>query len=338
MRKMFLIILLAAFSFAIYSCGEKKAVVEIKDLKTYSDPGFGFGINYPSNWMSQNLLGDRFLTYTSKEGLKRFRKYDAEGEAAAKIEIMALKLNEGQTIDTVMARKFFEPSQYSAPAPVAIDGVKGFKQTYSFDLNDGVFNGEIYYAQKDPTVVTVITFEAFGGTFDKYKDKFAEILNSVKLAAVQERKVDTVKKVVEAPPPSSNLVNSKGEGFSIMVPDNFDIKSPKISGALKSYLFTGERRADCDIRVDIFDASKGKLDKIAQDNKSKHGNAEPKATTFAGEKAYQFEYSPVAQVKSRVFYVVKNAKLFRITMNWFAGEEASYKPIFEKSLSSFKFQ
>ncbi|ROL57005.1 hypothetical protein D9V84_06155 [Bacteroidetes/Chlorobi group bacterium Naka2016] len=332
----FLFLLLA---FVVFSCGEKKQIVEIKELATYDDPIMGFSIKYPTNWEIQKYPGDRFLAFTTKTVIKRFRTFDPEGEAGAKIELLAIKLPEGQTIDSVIAKKQFTPETYSAPTKVVIDGVEAVKQTYEFPLGDGVFHGEIYYAQKDPQVVTVISFEAFGSTFENYKAGFDQILNSVKLAYIPQVAPDTVKKVVEAPPPSSNLIEYKGEGFSIKIPDNFDVRNPKVGGALKSYQYIGERRLDCDIRIDIFDASKqNKLDKIVEDNKARHKNTEPKPTTLSGEKAYYFEYSPIQNVKSRVYYVVHNNKLYRITMNWFVGEEQNYKPIFEKSVNSFKFQ
>lgn len=335
-----ILVLIAFFmTFLFFSCGEKKQIVEIKDLATYDDPIMGFSIKYPTNWEIQRYPGDRFLAFSSKTAIKRFRTFDPTGESGAKIELLVIKLPEGQTIDSVMSKKQFTPETYSSPTKVVIDGVEAFKQTYEFPLGDGVFHGEIYYAQKDPKVVTVISFEAFGGTFDNYKSSFEQILNSVKLAYFPQVGPDTVKKVVEAPPPSSNLIEYKGEGFAIRIPDNFDVRNPKVGGALKSYQYIGERRLDCDIRIDIFDASKqNKLEKIVEDNKAKHKNTEPRPTSISGEKAYYFEYSPIQNVKSRVYYVVHNNKLYRITMNWFSGEEQLYKPIFEKSINSFKFQ
>lgn len=336
MRKVFLVIL--PIILFIFSCGERKQIVEIKDLATYEDPIMGFSIKYPTNWEIQKYPGDRFLAFSTKTAIKRFRTFDPEGETGAKIELLVIKLPEGQTIDSVMAKKQFTPETYSEPTKVTIDGIEAFKQSYQFPLGDGDFYGEIYFAQKDPKVVTILSFEAFGSTFDNYKSSFEQILNSVKLAYMPQVTTDTIKKVVEAPPPSSNFVNYKGDGFIISIPDNFDVRNPKVGGSIKSYQYIGERRLDCDIRIDIFDASKqNKLDKIVEDNKPKHKNTEPIASTISGVKAYYFEYSPIQNVKSRVYYVVNNNRLYRITMNWFVGEEQLYRPVFEKSLNSFKF-
>lgn len=339
MKRLFIFIVSAiVFSFLLSSCGKKKNVVEISGLSTYTDAGAGFVIQYPTNWTSTNTIGERFVSFTSKESIRRFKSFDPEGIAAAKIDIQAVKLKEGQTLDTIMNLKQFEQNIYSKPVEVTIDGVKAMKQTYEFPLTDGKFQGEIYYAMKDQNYVTVISFETFADLFDTYKDKFAEILKSVKLAQKTVAKSDTVKKEVQADPPSSKLTNYKGDGFTMQVPDNFDVKNPK-SNAIKSYKFEGMRRGDCYILIDVFDASKqNKLDKIVADNKPKY-NTEPKATNISGQKAYVFEYAASAQIQRRVFFAVNGNKLFRITVDYNKTEDADlFKPVFDKSIATFKFQ
>lgn len=339
MRKILLLLSFICILILLESCNGKKNVVEIKELETYKDPVLNFTIMYPKNWETQRYPGDRFLAYSSKTVIKRFKTFDPEGESGAKIELLAIHLVEGQTIDSVMSKKIFTPETYTSPQKVSIDGVEGYKETYQFPLGDGLFQGEIFFAQKDPKVVTVITFEAFAETFSYYKPWFQQILNSVKLATLTTIAPDTMRKVVEGPPPSENLITYSGDGFSIKIPDNFDIRNPKVAGAIKSYQYIGERRLDCDIRIDIFDASKqNKLDKIVEDNKVKHKNTNPITTNLGGEKAFVFDYSPIPNVKSKVYYAIYSNKLYRVTINWFVGEEKIYKPVFDRVITSFKFQ
>ncbi len=109
--------------------------------------------------------------------------------------------------------------------------------------------------------------------------------------------------------------------------------------AIYSINYSGERRADCNIQVDVLDASKqNKLDKIVEDNRAKYKNAKPKDVKIGGVAAKVMDYSFAKDVKSRVYFTIKDDKLYRITMNWFKGEEKDYLPIFEKSIKSFKFQ
>jgi hypothetical protein len=322
----------------LISC-EGKKIMPVDGWETYTDQITKFSVKYPKNWVVQRFPGERFIIYTTQNAIKRFKTFEAEGEPAVRMDFISVKLEGDKTFDSVVAKKFFQDTIYSKPQNVKIAGVDGIKQKYQFPLGDGLFQGEIYYATKDNKIVNVLIFEAFGETFESYKNVFDEVLASVKLAEIPEVKQDTIKQVIELPPPSQNLVKQQGEGFSIMVPDNFDIKFPRIPRAIKSFQYIGERRADCDIRVDIIDASKqNDLNKIAEQMKPNHGNANPSQSTLAGQKAMVFNYSPIRGVNSRVYYVVKGERLFRVTMNWFTGEEKDYKPIFEKSVNSIKFQ
>jgi hypothetical protein len=332
------LLLLAVFTamFLISSCGEQKKIVEINELDVYSDPATGFSIKYPKSWKSHNNLGERFLSYTTKDVLGRFKTYATEGVAGAKIDYQVVRLKDGETIDTVMSKKLFQSNVYSAPEKVTIDGVDGYKQTYKFPLSDGQFEGEIYYAQKDSNLVAIINFEAFGDLFDHYRPKFKEILGSIVLPKIKEAKSDTIKQVLEADPPSQNLVVYNGNGFSIKVPDNFDVKKPKAN----SYKFDGERRGDCYILIDITDASKqSNLDKIVKDNKAKFGGKDPKATSLGGQKAYVFQYSPGGKINRKAYFAVKDKKLYRIIVDWNRVEDKDlFYPIFMKSVASFKFK
>ncbi|MBI5326027.1 MAG: hypothetical protein HZB41_12275 [Ignavibacteriae bacterium] len=310
-------------------------------MTTYEDAGVKFGIKHPQNWIVQAIPGSRVIIYSSKGAKDRFLQYDAEGKAGAKIDVYAKKLDSGKSLEDFMAStKMFDPKTYSKPEKVKIDGVEGYKQTYSFELSDGLMEGEVYYATKDGKYATAVFLEAFGGTLHGYHKYLEEIIASVKLAyEPSAKKPDTV--LVEAAPPSQNLTTMGGDGYTILIPDNFTSTSGKSKDAIASRNYIGDRRADCNIQVDVIDATKQQnLKKIVDDdkNKVKYGNSNASATTLGGQQAYVFNYSPGRNVQSRAYFVIKGNKLFRITMNWFKGEEASYLPVFEKSIRSIKFQ
>ena len=202
--------------------------------------------------------------------------------------------------------------------------------------------GEMYIAAKDTGRATVLIFETFDGTMDMYRDKFSEIVASVKLAEtpMARQQGDTVYQEVEAAPPSDTLTTKNGTGFSIGIPKNFYQKTgEKAQSAEKTYFYWGDRRGDSFIRVDIFDASEqNDLNKIVEENKSAYGGSSGQNTTIAGKTAKRIDYNASSQVKGRVFFVVNGDKLYRITINWFQGEEADFLPPFEKSVNSFQFK
>ncbi|MFC2131763.1 hypothetical protein ACFLSQ_10040 [Bacteroidota bacterium] len=332
MKKMIILAITILISITfLSSCGGKGDVVEIKNLAVYEDPAVKFSVKYPDNWINQQVPGARFLVFSSTGAKSRFIQYDPLGTAGAKIEILVSSLDSNVTLDTVIANKLFQADVYSDPEIITIDGVQGVKQTYDFELEDGPFHGEVYYATKDNKLATTLYFEAFGGTFDEYKKSFDEILASLKLAAKPEAKTDTLFEEVEADPPSETLRTVSGEGFSIGIPDNFN----KERG-----MYMGKRRGDSYIKVDAFDAEKttdlGKL--VDENRKSLPGASSTQNLTINGEKSMKVAYKPSGKVAGEMYFILKNKKLYRITLNWFKGEEKDFKPIFQKCAMTFKVQ
>lgn len=339
--KVFKYCLLFCFTIILLSgCGNKHGKpVEIKDLKEYKDEAVGFSIKYPSNWVTTKMTGVRFAAFSSNSAKPRFARYDTEGFPGAKIDVNIVKIDSVVTLDSIIkVNKTFQPDLYKFDE-VMLDGVKASKFTYSFELEDGEFMGELYVATKDGKLATVLFFEAFANTWDMYKDKFNEIVSSLKLAV--EPAAPTAAPInAEEPPASANLVPKSGPGYVIMVPDNFNLTKGVARNVISSQNYIGKRRADCNIQVDVIDASQSKnLKKIVDENKPTYKNSgEPKAINLGGVSAYMFTYQPTGQVKGRVYFALKGDRLYRITMNWFAGEEKDYLPVFEKSVNSIKFE
>lgn len=334
---------LAAFVLVIVLVGcngaKKSEPVAITGMETYKDETLGFGLKYPSNWSLRKQAGAQAVVFSTADAVERFSKYDAEGVAGARISISAMK-TEGKTLEQIVNdSKEFTAESYSATEKATLGGAEGSKLVCSFDLGDGKFQSEKYFAMKDSMYVTVVEMSAFGGTFDAYRKSFDEVVASVTLAAAPAPKVvkvDTVK--TEPAPPSETMRSISGNGFSISVPDNFTGTRTSVKGTLASANYVGDR-LDCSIQVDVFDASKQKnLDKIVNDNKARYKATNANATTVSGVKAYSINYSFAKDVSSRVYFAIKNDKMFRITMNWYKPQESVYLPVFEKCVSSFKLQ
>ncbi|HPP38705.1 MAG TPA: PsbP-related protein [Candidatus Kapabacteria bacterium] len=336
--KYFLLVCLSIF--ILSRCGNKHGKpVEIEDLKEYKDEAVGFSLKYPSNWVVTKLTGVRFAAFSSNNAKLRFARYDTEGFPGAKIDLNVVKIDSVVTLDSIIkVNKTFQPDLYKFDE-VMIDGVKASRFRYSFELEDGEFVGELYVATKDGKLATVLFFEAFANTWDMYKDKFNEIVSSLKLA-VEPAAPTAVTINVEEPPASANLVPKSGPGYVIMVPDNFNLTKGIARNVISSQNYIGKRRADCNIQVDVIDASQSKnLKKIVEENRPTYKNSgEPRSINLGGVEAYVFPYQPTGQVKGRVYFALKGDRLYRITMNWFVGEEKDYLPVFEKSVNSIKFE
>ncbi|MFY8160912.1 MAG: hypothetical protein ACOVNU_06240 [Candidatus Kapaibacteriota bacterium] len=336
-KSLFVII---GFAFIINSCDKGPEPIEIKDLELKKDEVRKFEIKVPSNWHNVVNPAKRVISFSSKEAQSRFFKYDPTGFPGAKIDLQAFNLDSANTIETIFEKsKIFPAEYYSAPEKVTIDGVEGKKVTYTFDLEDGTFDGALYVAAKDSTAATIIIFETFAGSNEQYKAKFTEILNSVKLAVNPPKKlVDTITQVVEAEPASSTLKKFDGQGFKISIPDNFKAEITKASNTVYSRNFTGDRRADCNIRVDVREAKSTNLKKIAEENQATiAGASKVNSTKIGGKEAYFVNYNATKDVKGRIYYILNDNKLYQVSLTWFIGEEKDYLPVFEKSVNSMSF-
>lgn len=331
MKKLLLIVLSSLLLFGLFACGNKAEIDEIKGMETYQDPAVKFELQYPSNWIMRTVPSARFLCFSNQNVKSRFLKYDPLGASGAKIEVLITKLDSLVTMDTVIDNKLFQKNIYSKPEETMVDGVNAIKQTYEFQLNDGVFHGEVYYATKDNKLATTVLFEAFSDTYKSYKKTFDDIVSSMKLAVEPEAKADTIFETTEAEPPSKTLRTMNGNGFSIGIPDNFS----KERG-----MYMGKRRGDSYIKVDAFDAAKTKdLAKLVNENKKKlSGASNPQSLTISGEKAMKLAYKPSSNVAGEMYFILKNKKLYRITLNWFKGEAKDFKPVFQKCAMTFKIK
>jgi hypothetical protein len=337
--KKFLTFFVMALSLALFveSCDKGPKSPDVEGYETYSDDKSGLSLEFPKNW-AKTTTPVRFVVFNDNQGKTRFTRYDTDGFPAAKIDVNVVAMDTTYTIDSVMKKSMkFTPDSYEI-TDATVGGLKAKKLVYAFELNTGAFNGEMYVIEVDSTNANIIQIEAFDGTFEKYEEAFKKVLSSYKPGKMPVKRVDTITQIVEAPLPSQTMTTKNGMGYSIQIPDNFAAERSPSNGVLESKNFIGERRADCNIIVDVIDASKNKkLDKIVEDNRATYKNATPNKTKIDGKDAYLMNYSFGKDALSRVFFVINGDKLYRITVNWFKGEQSDYLPIFEKSINSFKF-
>jgi hypothetical protein len=325
------------------SCGKKAAEAPpINGLEMYEDKVLSFGMKIPKGWKASTKPGELATYYSSEQVAQRFVDYKDAEMAGAQVVILANKTTGPVSIDSILeaSKIFTDASAYKPLEVVKIGGKDGKKLAYEVEYSDGKFKGETYAAMQDSTAVTIIKFEAFGGTFDALHPQFEEMLASAKLGFVKPvEKKDTVAGKPEPFKASETLAPYAGaSNFAIQIPDNFS--GNKKGGGIESVEFKGiGGPADCIIRVDVTDASKqGNLEKIVNQNKAAYKGANPTSTTLDGEKAFLLEDTPVKDVRRKTYFALKGAKLYRVTVQWFQPEKEYVLPMFEKAFATFKFK
>jgi hypothetical protein len=324
-------------------CKPKADSVAISELQVITDSIRYFSVKMPTNWNIQRSNGELIVATTTKSDASRFSSF-GPGEGGGKIEFRVVPVDSLRNMDTLVKNSKvefenpLETSRYKLSS-ATMAGKPAKKLTVAFDQTDGEFKQEQYFVEND-SLITILQFATFGGTWDDYKSEFEEILQSVKLpkriVAAPKPVADTSKTPGVPEPPSETFRVFAAPNFSISIPDNFT--GTKGSGTgISSMNFAGSR-LDCTIQVDVFNSNKQSLEKIIEQNKARYNGASPQQSKLSGERAMFFAYNPVANVSSRAYFAVKGDRMIRVTINWFKPEQAVYLPLFEKSLASLSLK
>ncbi len=327
---------LALAVLVVAGCTRHATPTPIEGLEVVKDNVRQFEVKVPSNWIKQTQPGDLIIAFSKPRISRRFLDF-SPGDGGAKVELRAIPMDSSRTMESLIknSKLQFEDGLDRYKLENATLGGKPAKKLHvRFDQEDGEFRSEAYFAEND-SVITILTFAAFGRTFEDYEKDFNEILASVKLARrpdVPKQQPDTLKPTGPEPP-SDTLRTYSAPDFTIQIPQNFEGK--RLGGpALSSINFFGSR-LDCNVQIDVFDASKQKnLEKILAQNKPNYGGKDPTGVTINGQKGAYFSYTPSANINSRAYFVVKDNKLYRLTVNWFKPEEKVYLPLFEKCIAT----
>jgi hypothetical protein len=127
-------------------------------------------------------------------------------------------------------------------------------------------------------------------------------------------------------------------------PANFGpIELSKKGDMISGVRFSGNKdgmRNDCSIDIDIRPAKKLSIEKVVEQN-SKFFNPKSQGETKVGsDRALYLNYVPqkVKNIDSRVYFIVKNDKIYRIILNYYAPMKKDFLPAFEKFIASIRLK
>jgi len=330
---------LKIFSFLLllffFGCGEKKPEIKpVPEMTVYKDPKFAFEISRPKDWISNSSVGNaRFIS--SEAGANHFiDPFSATDATDGRIQVLAFKA--GETAD-VLAKAYKDSSIAEGKIvdkeeDFEVAGVKGKKisisANYGKEKKMKLFR---VFLVKD-SLAHVIECAAFNKGFEEWGPTFDAVVKTIKFGAVPGSKTATA----ATEKPSEVFESYNTPYFTVQYPDNFNFSSPPKGKNDLSVEVRGFR-LDCSIRIDVFPAQKLNVDKVVEQNKAKYAGT-PVKTTIDGNPAYSISYSAAKSVSSKAYFVVKNDKVIRLTVNWFTPETDTYKPAFDKVVSSLKLK
>lgn len=319
---------------AFVGCSKKLEQVKVGEMNDYKDPAYGFKIKYPKEWLQLGPAGKALFT-RSQEVANKFQD-PRTGEEGAQVVAEVVKY-EGKTADSLIQaakedlKQTWQGIELQPDVQVTVGGKQATKVSYSIRVTQKTnIQGYEIFVPGD-TALYKLDFAGYGEQYNAHALVFDAMQASFELPVVVAKKSDVWQ-------PSTNLNKYACDFFTIQYPDNLNFV-PQNKGDKDLVMEMRADRQDCSIHIDVFGAKKLTVDKVWEQNKGRYKLSNSGESTIDGNKCHWGDYSPsIKDVNSRAYFVVKNDKVVRITLNWFAPQKDIYFTTFEKSINSIKFK
>jgi hypothetical protein len=176
-----------------------------------------------------------------------------------------------------------------------------------------------------------VSFEAINGLFKSDKFIFDSLLQSLRLPKPQSKKEPT-----DLVTPSAAFAKFTNESLSISYPDNFETTTPAPKAPSVFTLDLRGYRQDSFIHLDVMPAQGLSYEKVLQQNAKYYQEISRGTTVIDGSNVTFLNYSPVKDISSRVYFLLKNDKIYRIIFNYYRPMKDKYLSAFEKTISTLK--
>ena len=330
--KSFLSISIAIF-FLFIGCSKKIEPVKVGEMNEYKDPAFGFKIKYPKEWKNLGQAGKAVLTQ-SQEVINKFMD-PKSGTDGAMVTVEAIRYT-GRTAAEIIQTAKDELKQMNADVSPDAQGttIAGKPMTQipyriQATTKTSIF-GHIDFIPGD-TAMYKLDFQGYGDQYAAHVPVFDAIIKSFEIPVVVAKKPDQWI-------PSGNMETYNSNFFTMLYPDNLEFVSVKKAAKDDLAMEMRADRLDCSIHIDVFSAQKLAADKVWAQNKGRYNAKSTGESTIDGQPAFWADYSPRKDIGSRVYFVVKNDKVVRITINYFAGQKENYFPTFENMVKTIKIK
>jgi hypothetical protein len=313
----------------LVGCGGKKEVtpVPVGDLSEYVDPVHRYHVSHPQGWVSDIEAGRR-ARFFSAEGVKeRFLDPTGAYPDGASINVEVRRTAAADSVmKSILDGKAEMGFVLKDQDTVTVDGLRCPRVPYLGNFGGGIMlYGEHIYAKSD-TMIYQITFEGFGDQYEAHRAVFDASLSAFKIPVPIEPGRDVTL-------PSGTMARYEGKVISFMYPDNFNFESTSDTViALRGV------RQDCFIGVNIFAAQGNDAGKVLEQNISNFRNASKGTTTVNGLPAPYFTYAPARQVERRFYFIVKDDKVHRITLDWYRPQRSEYLEAYNTVLQSIQLK
>ncbi len=322
----------AAAGLLIAGCQQEKKteVVPVGEMAEYKDPLYGFSIKYPAEWLSSPEAGHaRF--FSAQEVDKKFLDPLGAYPNGAVIEV---EVTRTPTADDEASRLLGEMKTQGYQI------ISNEKKTIA-EKQASVVNYKARFSTSVELSGMRILLPLDSALYDMHFAGFADVADANKLifdASLQSFKLPKpIVKGRDETLPSESFASYDAKLFTFEYPENFDFRSlPK--GKNEMVLGLHGKRLDCNIQFDVFSAQNLTVDKVFDQNKGKYKGASSAKTLIGGKEARYLTYSATKDVERRVYFVVKDNRVYRITLDYYKPQRQEYLAAYDKVLGSIKLK
>jgi len=320
----------------------KNAPVEIKEWTQFQDQFFKISLNYPKDWVVVTEPA-KVVISSSAEAAEKF--FDRDSRKADGVQIIIASERSDTLQDFVAYVRDFKASKESEGYKVTemedalINGQAAKKIIYSGVIDEKTKIKAIYAATLKDSTMYYVQYAAFNDLFESYNSVFDSVLASL----VLPQKI-VIPKGVDPAIPLAQVEKYSDNNIQLEYPANFGSNElPKKGDMISGVRFAGNKdgmRNDCSIDIDIRPAKNLALAKVVEQN-SKFFNPKSRGeTNIGGEKAMYLNYTPpkTRNIDSRVYFIVKNNKIYRIILNYYSPMRKDFLPAFEKVVASIRLK
>lgn len=328
-------VVLSLILLMLSGCGPKNEPAKIAEWTRYDDPYFKVHFTYPKGW---HLLseGGRVTIYSTPEVMDKFYDPTSKGKAGVQVIVAFEKLDTLQTVESY-ANSYTDDLTNAGYTITSVDLItledaSGSQVHYS-GFHDEKTKSEAVraFAIKD-SVLYYVQFAGFNGLFKAYYSVYDTLIASINLPEPKAAVTN-----VDPSIPSSEFEKFSNSFLEISYPDNFEPSMPQPKAPVAFSLELKGYRLDSSIRVDVLAAQGLTVEKVLQQNEKKFPNPAGKGEIMLdGAKALFLNYSPAQVIDSRVYFLVKNDRVYRVILNYHRPAKDIYLPVFEKMVASLK--
>jgi hypothetical protein len=324
------LILLLGLFLILSGCAKKVETVKINGWEKYSDSMLKISFTHPAGWHLEQE-GSKISFYSSVDVVNKFTQYAVEGKDGSRIIVNMTKMVPSpslqQCVDSLKADLNNMGFEVSATEAKTVHNLPASQVAYagSLDAKNKVQGAQTTVVRD--SMVFSIRYEGFNQSYVDCKAALDSAITSLTLPTVRAKDADPSI-------PAPEMEAFENNFLKIMRPANFDANSPQPKAPSEFSLDISGYRKDSGIRVDIIPAKGLTQEKVLEQNARFFKETSRGQAAINGTNVPYLNYMGGKDIQSRVYFMVKNDKIYRCILNYYAPMKAIYLPVFEKVVGS----